>query len=325
MDVNNANLEQTINDLTSQAVSVARDRYNVNLDLSMNSLPKFSALIDQARQIYESASVSEQGLDHTVEVWGAYLGETLRRNRRGMWKIDPEQTGDRRVYLATGNIRIHPFEQVRQRITGREALLPERDTPPLPPVAEKPKNNLLIILLIALAVFAFLGIGATILIQNMKTQRFQQLISQRASYEALFQPFMDQYLREYPNPAGSDPILHGKVLIVSKDTNGIASLQYRLPAELKAGSPDEVSVVVQQDCEPLETQTDPQTSAVLTRISCSLTLIDLSLKEAGYQQDFVSNEFHETASVDVDGLPTNDPASNLDPTLMISWLEAMIE
>jgi type II secretory pathway pseudopilin PulG len=325
MDVNNANLELTINELTSQAVTVARDRYGVTLDLSMNSLTNFSVLIDQARQVYESSNVSGQGLDHTVEVWGAYLGETLRRNRRGMWKIDPEQTGDRRVFLATGNVRIHPFEQVRQRITGQEAALPERDTPPLPPVPEKSKNNLLIILLVALAVFAILGVGATILVQNLKTQQFQKLTSQRAAYEALFQPSMDKYLREYPNPAGSDPVLRGKVLVVSKDTNGIANLQYRLPEELKADNPDDVSVVIQQDCEPVETQTDPKTSVVLTRLSCSLTLIDLSLKEAGYQQDFVSNEFHEAATVDVNGLPTNDPASNLEPTLMISWLEAMIE
>ncbi len=318
MDVNSANLEQTLNELTSQAVTVARDRYGVTLDFSMNSVSKLLALVEQAHQAYLASQAKGPGLERTIQVWGAYLGETLRRNKGGMWKLDPQETGDRRIYLATGSGRIHPFEQIRERITGETPPPPERDMPELPPQPEKPKTNMLIILLLIFGVFAILAAAAIFSIQVLSQQHGTELIRQREAYEAPFLSEIGNYLREYPNPAGSDPTLSGKVLVVSRNTGGIADLQYKLPKEMRAANPAGLGVIVQEECQVIETSTD-QNGALLNRISCRLTLISYTEKQAGYQQDFVSNEFHPETT------PGVDPASKLDPTIMVSWIDAMVE
>ncbi len=318
MDVTNANLGQTITELSSKAVQTARERYSVDLDFSTTSVSKLLTLIEQAHQAYVASPFTGPALEHTIEVWGAYLGETMRRNKGGVWKIDPQQTGDRKVYLATGSGRIHPFEQVRQKITGEETVLPERDTPPLPPVPEKPKSNLLLILLVVFALFAVLAAGAIYMIQTLTQQKTTQLADQRLAYKSPFMADMGNYLKEYPNPAGSDPALIGKVLVVSRHTSTVADLQYKLPQEMRATGPADLGVVVQEECSAVETATDPKSGAALTRLSCRLTLVDYPKKEAAYQQDFVSNEFNELK----DGV---DPGSYLDPTIMVTWLDAMID
>ena len=134
-------LHQTIEDLTTQAVQLGRDRFGIALDFSLTSLPKLGKLLDQARDSYLAGNVSEQGLDRTVLVWGAYLGETQRRNKGGSWKTDPTKTGDRRIYLFTKRINIYPFEQVRQKITGIEPEMPDRDEPPISPEQDKKKYH----------------------------------------------------------------------------------------------------------------------------------------------------------------------------------------
>lgn len=318
MDVTNANLEQVLRELNNQAVNAAQERYGITLDFSMNSVSKMLALVEQAHQAYVESPVKSPGLERTIQVWGAYLGETLRRNKGGVWKIDPQQTDDRKIYLATGSGRIHPFEQIRERITGETPPLPERDTPPLPPEPEKPKSNMLIILLVAFGVFAILAAGAIFAIQVLAQQRGSELIRQREAYEAPFLGEIGNYLKEYANPAGSDPALSGKVLVVSRNTGGIAELQYKLPREMRATSPADLGVIVQQECQVIESAPS-QEGTMLNRISCRLTLIDTQRKEAGYQQDFVSNEFHPEAA------PGVDPAISLDPTIMVSWIDAMVE
>ncbi len=318
MDVPHANLEQFISELHGQAVNAARDRYGVMLDFSMNSVSKLLTLVEQAHQAYVTSPMKGPGLEKTIQVWGAYLGETLRRNKGGVWKIDPEQTGDRKIYLATGSGRIFPFEQIRERITGETPPPPERDMPLLPPEPEKPKSNLLIILLVAFGVFAILAAGAIFAIQLLTQQRGSELIRQKEAYEAPFVNDIGNYLKEYSNPAASDPELSGKVLVVSRNTGRIADLQYKLPREMRATSPADLGVIIQQECQVIESATN-EDGAILNRISCRLTLINAALKEAGYQQDFVSNEFHPEAA------PGEDPASSLDPTIMISWIDAMVE
>jgi hypothetical protein len=325
MDVTQANLEQTIDMLTLQAVEAARDRYSVTLDFSMNSLVKFNTLVDQARQIYLTTSVSEQGLQRTVDVWGAYLGETMRRNKRGVWKLDPEQTGDRHVYLTTQNVRLYPFEQVRQKITGQEAVIPERDMPPPPTEPEKKNLNPLIILLIAIITLTVLGIIASQVLLFIQKSRNETVARQRADYEAQFLPNMDAYMKEYPNPAGHDPILHGKVLIVNKNTGRVADLQYQLPENLKAANPQEIGVIAQKDCAVVEAGVEAGTENKLYQLSCQMTLVDFTQKEAGYQQNFISSKFRDGIRLDKNGIPMDDPGGGLDPVLIDVWLDKMIE
>ncbi len=325
MNVTQATLGQTIEDLRLQAVEAARERYNVTLDFSLDSLTKFNTLVDQARQIYISSSVSEQGLDRTVEVWGAYLGETLRRNKGGTWKFDPQQIGDRQVYLTSQNMRLYPFEQVRQKITGQEPILPDRDMPPPAPEPKKPKRKVVGIILIAVGIFAILGIIITMAIMQIKDSTAEEAARQRVAYEAQFLPNMATYLKEYPNPAGQDPELSGKVLIVNKKTGGIANLQYQLPVKLKAASLEDVSVLVQYECDGIDTVTTGEATTSNNRLSCQMTLINFAQKEAVTQQNFTGDRIPEDKRIDERGLPVDEVGGGLDPAQMVIWLEALIK
>ncbi|NMB56035.1 MAG: hypothetical protein GYA15_15185 [Leptolinea sp.] len=324
MEVNNKNLEQSITELASQAVQAARDRYGVTLDFSMNSLNQFYLLIDQAHQVYLSSNVSPQGLDHTVEVWGAYLGETLRRNKRGVWKIDPEQTGDRRIYLTTSNVRIHPLEQVRIRITGEEPVRPELENPLEPPDVPKPKRNPLIKILIVIGALAILGLLAIPVLMFGQNMINSAIDRQHASLDAPFLPFMDEYLKAYPDPLGDDLDMQGRILILDINTRSVADLQYKLPANMRANNPDDLSIVVQRNCFATKTTRKSDTEIYASQMQCDLTLVDIHRGMVAATQSFQSGELKDPIRVNERGNPIDTPYAGFDPQLIINWLASRI-
>lgn len=324
MDINLSNLEQSINQLAYQAVEAARDRYGITLDFSTDSLRTFGRLIDQAHQSYASSQVSEQGLEKTVSVWGAYLGETQRRNKRGVWKSDPEATGDRRIYLATQTGRIYPFEQVRVRITGQEPPAPERDTPLPPPEEQKKGLSKLVKILIGVgvaAILCMLTIPAVLLFQNYQTY---VAVQKHNAYDTPFLAEMPNYLKEYPDPLGDDLDMQGKILMVDLTTGKIAALQYILPSEMRASTPSDLGILIQQNCYATDIDKKSETEFFARQMQCDLTLIDINRGQVAARQSFQSGKLENMVPINERGNVVDESNTGINPQEIIQWLRSRI-
>jgi hypothetical protein len=312
-------VNQIIEDLTRQAVSLARDKFNLALDFSMTSMPKLGHLLDQARKSYEAGSVSGQGLEKTIQVWGAYLGETQRRNKGGAWKLDPSQSGDRRIYLFSQGMKTFPFEQVRQRITGETVVLPSRDENPEDYKPERKGPSPKAFFIAAAAIIVLMGvIAGAIWFVNEQTSAAQQA-QQRAAYEAAFVPRMGEYLAEYSSIPGDTPNIAGKIVVIDRNTQTVAGLQYLLSDRLRAANPDEVTIAVQLECGTTGDSADP----ALSTTGCKLTLVDPARGKMVAQQDFPGKDIRKPQQITT-YYQAVDVSRAIDPAPIAQWLEETV-
>jgi hypothetical protein len=321
-NMNNAvpSVHQIIEDLTRQAVLLARDKFNVALDFSMTSMPKLGHLMDQARKSYEAGDVSGQGLEKTIQVWGAYLGETQRRNKGGAWKIDPAQSGDRHIYLFSQGVKTFPFEQVRQKITGETPVLPRRDEnlEDYRPERKGPSPRALFIA--AAAIILLMGVvGGAIWFVNQQTTSAEQA-RQHAAYEAAFIPRMGEYLAEYSSIPGDTPDISGKVIVIDKNATAVAGLQYLLSDRLRAANPDEVNIAVQLECGVVGEGAD----STLSRTGCILTLVDPARGKMVARQEFAGKDIRKPQTIST-YYQAVDVSRAIDPAPMAQWLEETIK
>ena len=105
-----------IQTLSSRAIQIAAENYSKSLDYTDNSLLDLEFLLQQANQRYLFPDVgkglSETELRNASRIWGAYLGEYMRRKWGGEW-IESGENFD----LIINGSRHSPIEQVYHRIT----------------------------------------------------------------------------------------------------------------------------------------------------------------------------------------------------------------
>jgi hypothetical protein len=109
-------LQQTIDDLLLQAVEFGRRDYGVDLDFSPYSLQDLYKLLNRAHVLTSLPSFEGRVPERTVNVWGAYLGETLRRQYSGTWRENPAANLFRRYSVSTSVGNFFPMEQVYLRV-----------------------------------------------------------------------------------------------------------------------------------------------------------------------------------------------------------------
>ena len=63
---------------------------------------------------------SQENLDMLERIWGAYIGESLRRATKGEWFEETTESG-RRIGLRGPAGSVFPHEQVRHRLVGSKA------------------------------------------------------------------------------------------------------------------------------------------------------------------------------------------------------------
>lgn len=313
-------LGQTIEELTRQAVTIARDRYNLALDFSMSSMSKLGHLIDEARKGYEAGNISGPALEKAIQIWGSYLGETQRRNKGGAWKKDTAISGDRRIFLFSQGVKTYPFEQVRQKITGETPVLPERDE--IDPVAYAPKKKLitpkmLFITAGILFVLMILVAGVSYFLDQQSQSAAQT--QQRVQYEAAFIPRFGEYLAEYSSIPGDTPQITGKVIIVDKNAQTVAGLQYQLSDRIRAANPDEANLVGQLVCGITGDGVDSSVS----RVGCTISLVDPARGKMVAQQDFPGQDVRKPAQISTYHQAV-DLNHAVDPVHMAQWLEDTI-
>jgi len=106
----------TINDLLLQAVEFGRRDYGVDLDFSPYSLQDLYKLLGRAHLLTNLPTFEGRVPERTINVWGAYLGETLRRQYSGSWRENPAASSIRRYSVCTSVGNFFPMEQVYLRV-----------------------------------------------------------------------------------------------------------------------------------------------------------------------------------------------------------------
>ncbi|HEV2295293.1 MAG TPA: hypothetical protein VGR35_15685 [Tepidisphaeraceae bacterium] len=108
-----------------QAVRHARDHFRSQLDYSPDSLERVDRIIDvlhvELPKSLLARALKGSAIDAEVwtmaKMWGAYVGETFRRECGGRWRTTPTVDGHADVLLETPLGKLRPVEQVRRRLT----------------------------------------------------------------------------------------------------------------------------------------------------------------------------------------------------------------
>jgi hypothetical protein len=111
------------------AVDFSQQEYRIKLDFSEKSIRRVDTIvIDLHRQLpkTKTGKLSERGqLRHTIDavckMYGAYLGEVIRANLGGRWRLEPLASGESIITLKVKSIRLFPQSGVYKRLTSGEA------------------------------------------------------------------------------------------------------------------------------------------------------------------------------------------------------------
>jgi len=107
-----------------QAVRHARDHFRWELDFSPPSLERVDKIIDvlhvELPKSFLARAMKGAAIDGEVwtaaKMWGAYVGETFRRQWGGRWRTTPTVDGHADVLFETPLGKFRPIEQVRRRL-----------------------------------------------------------------------------------------------------------------------------------------------------------------------------------------------------------------
>lgn len=157
MDATGEDFQQTIDQLILEAVQAARNEYGVILDFSPDSFVELDKLLKRAHILYLSPAYAGKNPSRTIQVWGAYLGEMIRRTCNGTWKENPAANEIRRYSVTTPSGRIFPMEQVYLKVVPGIQQKNLRATIKEPPTRRVSSNRRLYLILGILAFTAVIG------------------------------------------------------------------------------------------------------------------------------------------------------------------------
>ena len=78
----------------AEAVHRAENAMNLTLDYSPGSLPKVEKILTKLNIQHMEKPFSDERLRGESMLWGAYVGEVLRRHKGGHWEPDSEAAGE---------------------------------------------------------------------------------------------------------------------------------------------------------------------------------------------------------------------------------------
>ncbi len=113
-----------MNEFAQDAVSFAQDQYQTNLDYSDESVRAVEKILNQlyrelprteAGEMSEEASVQET-VDAICNMFGGYVGEVIRRQYGGEWKIETQVSDQPMVCLQVEGNYIFPPAKVYKRL-----------------------------------------------------------------------------------------------------------------------------------------------------------------------------------------------------------------
>jgi hypothetical protein len=109
--------------IADDAVRMAEEQFGINLDFSGDSIAALEELLDELRASFKKDEDGQLALSHKTQqqisvassLFGAYLGEVLRRQFSGEWVVEPAPDAPV-VALKVGNELLFPPTRVFQRL-----------------------------------------------------------------------------------------------------------------------------------------------------------------------------------------------------------------
>lgn len=101
------------------AVDYVRSRLQAELDYSPGSIQTLEKILEQYHRTAskDTTRLAPATIDLVCKIYGAYIGEVIRRNYGGRWERDPQSSPGREVMsLRKGYAQTCPSAKVNQRI-----------------------------------------------------------------------------------------------------------------------------------------------------------------------------------------------------------------
>ena len=111
-----SDVDDAIKAAVLEAQKFTRKHLVVELDFSPHSLRELEGQCDAVEYAIRGGK-SPENIELLTRIWGAYLGEVLRRHIGGEWARESDDDPNRLV-LRTEHETLCPHEQVRQRLLG---------------------------------------------------------------------------------------------------------------------------------------------------------------------------------------------------------------
>jgi hypothetical protein len=107
-----------IQSLAMGAVKHAKFKHQAGLDFSMESIHRIDGILQDLRERHESGRLAEKAAHSEANIWGAYVGETVRRLNGGKWESRRGNSGENIfVLMVNEGQTVNPFEWCYERIT----------------------------------------------------------------------------------------------------------------------------------------------------------------------------------------------------------------
>lgn len=114
-----ADLAEMMRQLSLQAVKVARD-FPVELDFTPASIPQLERMLGELSALLRESTPppSDDEMANMAKLWGAYLGETVRRELGGEWQLErPPGVQSPAAALQVRGATIFPTLKIFRRLT----------------------------------------------------------------------------------------------------------------------------------------------------------------------------------------------------------------
>lgn len=101
-----------------EAVSIAREKYQTELDLSPESIQSIEQILDILHEEYQESEFSKDRMALEVIHWGAYTGEVIKKIHATHWEKDSKIAGKNSYPLVFENEKreTFPVSWVHKRI-----------------------------------------------------------------------------------------------------------------------------------------------------------------------------------------------------------------
>lgn len=100
-----------------EARNRAKSEYRIDLIHDRSSIKDLEKILDDLRNNHLIETYSEQALADECQIWGAYVGEVLRRIRKGKWRKRSKHRGSRPMpFILNRRCEVFPCSWVYRRI-----------------------------------------------------------------------------------------------------------------------------------------------------------------------------------------------------------------
>lgn len=121
--------DPTVNDMmeayAQDAVDFARERFQINLDFSEDSLQQTEQILGKLHELLPQGffakllkrGPSDNQIQQMAKMWGGYVGEVIRRRWNGQWSRESKTQSGAVITLHIGDTEIYPPAKVYKRFT----------------------------------------------------------------------------------------------------------------------------------------------------------------------------------------------------------------